>query len=89
MRRCQSPRQKMMKGSWLLRRCQSPTLPTKNLINQLDLVSTAQKTDGTPRGEHRERVEQNVAQDLFMDGPRLWQVVLFEKKTRDFCSSLT
>ena len=47
------------------------------MIIQLDLVSTAQKTDGTPRGEHRERVEQNVAQDFLMKkGPRLWQVVL-------------
>ena len=53
------------------------------MIIQLDLLPTAQKTDGTPRGEHRERVEQNVVQDFLMNGPRCWQVVLFEKKARD------
>ena len=57
---------------------EGPTLPTKNLIIQLDLLPTAQKTDGTPRGEHREEVEQNVVQDFLMNGPRLWQVVLLK-----------
>ena len=65
-----------------------PTLAKKNLTIQVDLLSPAQKTDGTPRGEHRERVEQNVVQDFLMDGPRRWQVVLFGKKARDLCSSL-
>ena len=49
----------------------------KDLIIQLVLLPTTQKTDGTPRGEHREKVEQNVVQDFLMKkGPRLWQVVL-------------
>ena len=78
--RIQKAKTKMLKGT-------SPK--KKNLIIQLDLVSTAQKTDGTPRGEHRERVEQNVVQDFLMNGPRRWQVVLFEKKAKDFGSSLT
>ena len=67
----------------------TPNSPKKNLIIQLDLLPTAQKTDGTPRGEHRERVEQNVVQDFLMNGPRRWQIVLFEKKARDLSSSLT
>ena len=38
-----------------------PTLPTKeNFRIQLDHLSTMQKTFGTPRGEHRERVPENV-----------------------------
>ena len=65
-----------------------PTLPNKNLMIHLDQMSTAQKTDVTARDKHREKVEQNVVQDVLMNGPRLWQVVLFEKKRRDFMSSL-
>ena len=34
------------------------------------------------------KVEQNVVQDLLMNGPRLWQVVLFKNKDRVFLSSL-
>ena len=63
--------------------------PKKNLIIQVDLLSTAQKTDGTPRGEHREKAEQNVVQDFLMNGPRLWQVVLLRDIAKDFSSSLT
>ena len=77
----------VMTGCKPRQRSERPTLPEKNLTIQLDLF-TAQKTDGTPRGEHRERVEQNVVQDFLMDGPRRWQVVLFGKKARDLCSSL-
>ena len=62
--------------------------PKKNLTIQWDLLSTAQKTDGTRRGEHREKVEQNVVQDFLMNGPRLWQVMLFEKNRKHFGSSL-
>ena len=68
--------------------CHPPTLPPKKFTTQHDLMSTAQKTDGTPRGEHRERVEQNVVQDFLMNGPRRWHVVLFEKKARELGSSL-
>ena len=65
------------------------TPPKKNLTIQLDLLPTAQRTDGTPRGEHREEVEQNAVQDFLMNGPRLWQVVLLEYSATDFSSSLT
>ena len=52
----------VMTGCKPRQRSERPTLPEKNLTIQLDLF-TAQKTDGTPRGEHREKVEQNLVQD--------------------------
>ena len=64
--------------------------PKKKLDNpSWRLLPTALRTDGTPRGEDREKVAQTVVQDFLMNGPRRWQVVLFEKKARDFDSSLT
>ena len=65
----------VMTGCKPRQRSERPTLPEKNLTIQLDLF-TAQKTDGTPRGEHREEVEQNVVQDSLEKKSRLWQVVL-------------
>ena len=77
------PRQRCWRASlswWSIgqdKAVEPPTLPKKNFTIQFDHLSTMPKTFGTPRGEHREKVEQSLVQDFLMKkGPRLWQVVL-------------
>ena len=76
-----------MTGCKPRQRSERPTLPEKNLTIQLDLF-TAQKTDGTPRGEHREEVQQNVVQDFWMNGPCPVAGSAFEDNATDFIPSL-